>query len=118
MAHYFKLKKNDIHEITCKYDLEVIAYNPIEGGAGNSSYFLRTNQKQYILTVFEINHSRVADLCKLLRLLEEYEFPTTRILKSANGDEVTSFKGIPIVIKPYIAGHRNPIIYLSNMRMV
>jgi len=104
MAQYSKLQKNEIHEISSKYELKVIDYEPIEEGEGNSSYLVRTNQKQYVLTVFEIEHIRVVNLSKLLRLLEEYEFPTTRIQKSANGDAITSFQGKPVLIKQYIAG--------------
>ena len=104
MAQYSKLQENEIHEISSKYELKAIDFEPIEEGVGNSSYLVRTSQKQYVLTVFEIEHIRVVNLCRLLRLLEEYEFPTTRIQKLANGDVITSFQGKPILIKPYIAG--------------
>jgi homoserine kinase type II len=57
-----------------------------------------------MLTVFEIEYQRVDNLCKFLDLLKEYEFPTTRIIKLANGEAVTRFQGKPVVIKPYIAG--------------
>ena len=38
MAQYSKLQKNEIHELSNKYELKVIDYEPIEAGAGNSSY--------------------------------------------------------------------------------
>jgi len=104
MAQYLKIQENEIHELASQYDLKVIFYKSIEEGAGNSNYLLRTAQNQYMLTVFEIDHSRVVHLCKLLRLLEEYNFPTTRILKLAAGDAITSIKGKPVLIKPFIAG--------------
>jgi len=104
MAQYSKLQESEIREISSKYGLKVIDYGPIEGGAGNSSYFVRTTHKQYILTVFEIEHFRVVNLCNLLRLLEEYRFPTTRVQKLANGDAITSIQSKPVLVKPYITG--------------
>ena len=65
---------------------------------------VRTAQNQYILTFFEIEHNSVANLCRLLNLLEEYEFPTTRIRKLTNGDMITRHQGKPTLLKSYIVG--------------
>jgi homoserine kinase type II len=104
MAQYTKLHEHEIHEILNQYGLKATDFEPIEGGAGNSSCLVSTDQKQFMLTVFEIEYQRVDNMCKLLDLLKEYDFPTTRIIKLANGEAVTRFQGKPVVIKPYIAG--------------
>jgi len=104
MARYTNLQSNEIQEILNKYGLEVLEYQPIEEGAGNSSYWVRTYQKQFVLTVFEIERTRVVNLCKLLLLLEEYQYPTTRIQKLTNGDAITAIHGKPVLLKPYIVG--------------
>jgi homoserine kinase type II len=104
MAQYTKLHEHELHEILNQYELKAIDFEPVEGGEGNSSYLVRTGQQQFMLTVFEIEHKRVENLCKLLHLLKENDFPTTRIVKLANGEAITRFQGKPVVIKPYIAG--------------
>ncbi len=104
MAQYSKLQEKDILGILSEYELDLLGYEPIEQGVGSSNYFVRANRQQYVLTVFEIDHNRVVNICKLLRLLEEVEFPTARIQKLANGDALTSFQGKPVMLKPYIPG--------------
>ncbi len=96
MAQYSKLTEIDILEIAGKYNLKPIRHEPIEGGAGNTSYLLETAKNQYVLTVFEIGNEQVANLCLLLNLLEKYEFPTTRIEKMASGGEITYFQRKPV----------------------
>jgi Ser/Thr protein kinase RdoA (MazF antagonist) len=54
MAQYLQLQKNEILAITKKYNLKQISFEPIEEGAGNTSYLVQTAQRQYILTIFEI----------------------------------------------------------------
>ena len=100
-----QLQKNDILAITKKYNLKQIGYEPIEEGAGNTSYLVQTAQRQYILTIFEIENNRVVNLCKLLNMLEERNFPTTRVKIMANGEEITGIKGKSAMLKPFIAGH-------------
>lgn len=104
MTHYSELQEKDIQGILRRYKLDLISYAPIEEGAGSSNYLVRTEQIRCVLTVFEIDHNRVVNLCKLLCLLEEYKFPTTRYLELANGNAVTSFQGKPVLLKPYISG--------------
>ena len=104
MTQYIELKENDISGILRKYNLRQIGYDSIEEGAGNTTYIVRTKQDQYVLTIFEIDHFRVANMGSLLCLLEKCGFPTTRVQKLMNGDVTTSFQGKPVLLKPYIAG--------------
>jgi len=104
MANYTALQKPEIHELAKQYDLSVTTYSPIEGGAGNSSYLLETQLGKFVLTVFEIGLERVTILEKLLLLLDEYDFPTTRLLGLAQGGRITSIQGKPVMVKPYIPG--------------
>lgn len=104
MTQYSKLQEKDILEISRKYNLTQIGYESIEESAGNTNYLVRTAQNQYVLTIFETEHIRAANLSRLLLLLEEFDFPTTRIQKLANGDVITSYQGKPVLLKPYIVG--------------
>ena len=104
MAQYVKIQESDIYQIMSEYALHPIDYEFIDGGAGNTSYWLRTAQNQFVLTVFEIDSGLVSNICDLLFLLEKYAFPTTRIQKLANGDSLTSYQGKAVLLKPYIIG--------------
>lgn len=104
MTQYSKLQEKDILEISRKYNLTQIGYESIEESAGNTNYLVRTAQNQYVLTIFETEHIRAVNLSRLLCLLEEFDFPTTRIQKLANGDVITSYQGKPVLLKPYIVG--------------
>jgi homoserine kinase type II len=105
MARYTQLQESDVQEIARNYDLTVSEFEPIEGGAGNSSYLLQTQQGSTVLTVFdEKTLSYVTRLGQLLLLLAEYEFPTTRPLSSVKGGMITVYRAKPVMLKAYIAG--------------
>ena len=111
MTQYSKLQAKDIQDILSMYELDLTGYESIEEGEGSSNYLVRAAVGNYVLTVFEIDHNRVVNMSKLLRWLEENEFPTTRVKESANGDAVTSFHGKPVLIKPYITGQVMDVLH-------
>lgn len=104
MAQYLQLQENEILEVVRRYNLKLINYEPIDDGAGNTSYFIQTTKKPYILTIFEIKKIRVNNLCRLLGNLRENDFPTTRVAKMVNGEIITHIRGKPAVLKPFIPG--------------
>lgn len=104
MVKYSQLQENDIQEITSNYELTVINFESLEGGSGNSNYFLQTEQGKFVLTVCEIDFVRAVSVGKLLLYLEERDFPTTRLRTLAKGDLTTMYLGKPIIIKPHIFG--------------
>jgi homoserine kinase type II len=105
MARYSHFKEKDIQEIANLYNLRGIDFDPIEGGAGNSSFLLRTRQGNYVMTVFDDKTwNDVVKLGRLLLLLEQYEFPTTRLLLSKKGGNAVMHKGKPVMMKAYING--------------
>ena len=104
MDQYTELKKNEIQKIAAEYNLSLVDYEPIEEGVGNSNYLLRTRKKKYVLTIFEIAWARVDALVKLLSLLAECDFPTTRLLSLATGQMITFSHGKPVLVKRYVSG--------------
>ncbi len=104
MTQYIKLEEKDVVAISREYDLRPIGYESLEEGAGNTDYLVRTSQAQYVLTIFELEHIFAANLGRLLYLLEEFDFPATRIQELANGHVLTSYQGKPVLLKPHIVG--------------
>ena len=104
MTEYLKLQENNIREILSEYGLKLSNYKLIEEGSGNTNYLVSTAENKYILTLFEIGFIRTKNLCRLLYLLEKYEFPSNLIKKTASGDEITTYQGKAVLLKYYIAG--------------
>lgn len=105
MARYTELKQSDIEKIAAYYNLAVTGFEPIEGGAGNSSYLLHVQQSQFVLTVFdEKTLDEVIHMGQLLLLLNEWDFPSIQLLPLRNGDKVAEYMGKPVMLKVYIQG--------------
>lgn len=104
MVQYTKLSRRDIQEIAGKYELKVTDSEPIDQGAGNTSYLIRTKGGKYILTIFEIEPIQVEHMSKVLRLLEKHKYPAPRIKTTVSGEALTKKKGKAVLIKPYIEG--------------
>lgn len=115
MTQYLELQESDIAGILRKYNLKQIDYESIEEGEGNTNYLVSTKQKQYVLTIFEINHTRTGNLSRLLGSLNKHGFPATRVRKSVNGEATTSFQGKPVILKPFIGGQ---VVEKLNENMV
>ena len=105
MAKYTKLEKEDLQKITHNYDLLMVEFEPIEGGAANSSYLLHTQQGKFVLTIFEEKAlSNVLGIGKLLLLLAKYNFSTTTLLTLSNGEIALTYRDKPIILKTYLKG--------------
>lgn len=104
MAHYTKLQDHEIQSLAAQYRLGVISYQPIEQGAGNSNYLIKSRGGQYILTIFEIDRLKVLNMCKVLLRLEKRAFSAPRVRNLPNGDPLTNHHGKPVLVKPYING--------------
>ena len=104
MAQYTKLLEPEIQEIASRYELNVASYEPIEQGAGNTNYLLNTNRGKFILTVFEIEPIRVAQMSSVLLLLEKYQFPAPRLYSMTSGEVLTEYQEKSVLVKPYITG--------------
>ena len=104
MAQYTKLQANQIQEIAESFRLEAIVFQPLTQGIANSNFVVDTNAGKFILTVCENNPQRVAQLCNVLLLLEEHDFPAPRIRPFSPTQPFATFQDKPILLKPYITG--------------
>lgn len=100
-----QLQLLDIQKIARQYGLTVNSFEPFSGGAGNSSYLLQADQNRYVLTSFNhLTFPEVINLAQLLRLLDEYNFPSNRLVFLSTGEAVLQYKGKPVMLKHYITG--------------
>ena len=98
------MQQDDVQAIAGDYALTEVVGEAFEGGA-NSSFALRTRQGDYVLTVFdEKSLEDVMKIGRLLLLLANHKFPTTRLLQTNEGDLATTFRDKPVMVKEYIDG--------------
>ena len=109
MATYTQLNEQDIHSLADNYDLKVVKFSPLDGGLGNSSYILKTQQSSYVLTVCDNKKlDEVFKIGQLLLLLEAHNMPSNRLISPVNSEILTTFATIdgvkPVILKDYIEG--------------
>ncbi|MFK7801231.1 MAG: homoserine kinase [Anaerolineae bacterium] len=105
MARYTQLESSDIREIICQFDLTLVDFFPIDGGASNSSYSLKTNHGGHVLTVFDDKTGDyVTQLGQLLLLLADADFPTTRLRPLISQQNLPNCDNKPVMVKKFITG--------------
>lgn len=105
VGRFTDLDRHAVWALADHYGLILDSFKPIEGGAGNSSYLLRSQQGDYVLTVFdEKSREHVDRLGRLLVLLEQHDFPATRLLQPEQGGMTAMYGDKPVMLKEYIAG--------------
>ena len=116
MAVYTKLTKSQIKKLASKFNLQLKAFAPIQGGACNSNYLLKTKQGRHMLTIVEERSKKeTIILCQLLLWLEKQGYPTTRLRKTKNGNIHTLFIDKPVLVKKYLKG--NVITKMARMHV-
>lgn len=105
MARFADLETHSVRALADHYGLILDGFKPMEGGAGNSNYMLQSQQGDYVLTVFDDKSREDVDrLGRLLLLLEQYDFPATRLLQPEQGCMSPMYGDRPVMLKEYIAG--------------
>ena len=75
MAKYTQLSRKNIQEIVKEFGLVVSSFEPYAGGAGNSSFWLKTRQGEFMLTVFDDKSEEYVNrMARLLLYLEKNKF--------------------------------------------
>ncbi len=119
LANYTLLAEDAIQEIASRYDLAVRAFEPIEGGAGNSSFRLHTQRGSFVLTVCDEKTIPYATkLGRLLHLLAEHRFPTTNPVSAVSGRTITIYREKPVLMKAYIEGEVHQELDTAMLRQV
>ena len=116
MARYTQLQPSDVREIICQYDLTLIDFVPLDGGASNSSYSLQTNHGGHVLTVFDDKTGEyVTQLAQLLVFLADAKFPTTRLRPLISQQNLPNCDNKPVMVKKFIKGSTYAVL---NEKMI
>jgi homoserine kinase type II len=109
MARYSDLKQKDVDELNHYYGLSIVDFQPMDGGAANSSFLCTNKNEKLVVTIFDDkSFGHVSKLGELLRHLSSYDFPTSRIVTSLeNQNSLMILQDKPVLVKKYIVGEVN-----------
>ena len=106
MAKFTTLTRQEIEDVLGRYNLgTLLSCTPMDGGLANSSLKIVTPSGSYVLSVCdEKEMNEIKRLCAVLEYLQGHQFPTTRVVKTRNGESYIDYQGKPLYVKQFIAG--------------
>ena len=107
MAVYTKLSKGNLNEFFLKYDLgQIVSYKGIKEGIENTNYFIQTNKKKFILTIYErrVEEKDLPFFMSLMRNIYDSNFPSPEPMINKNGNYITEILGKKAAIVSFING--------------
>jgi homoserine kinase type II len=107
MAVYTKIDKKDLLTLSNNYELgKIIKCMGIKKGIENTNYFLKTNKKKFILTIFEkrVKKKDLPFFMNLMEKLNEKKIICPRPLKNRNSKHLSKIKSKPASIVTFLTG--------------
>ena len=107
MAVYTKINNKDVSSLSKKFNLgKIIKFQGIKQGIENTNYLLKTNNKKYILTIFEkrVKRKDLPFFMKLMDSLNRQKINCPKPLKDKNGKYLTLIKDKTACIVTFLKG--------------
>ena len=107
MAVYTKINNKDILSLSTKFNLgKIIKFEGIKKGIENTNYLLKTNNKKYILTIFEkrVQKKDLPFFMKLMDSFNQKKINCPKPLKDKNGKYLTLIKNKAACIVTFLNG--------------
>lgn len=122
MAQYTVLNDTDIQTVLRHYFVgKIVSYKVLTGGSENTNYLVKTEDKAFVLTICEQKSLKEAnELASLLDYLALHNFETSKLIKTAKGELIATFKDKPVILKAFIEGDiiqdlsENLLVYLGQ----
>ena len=121
MAVYTYLNKKDIQEITRAFNLgKLIKYNGIKEGIENTNYFIQTNKKKVILTIFEkrVKDSDVPYFVKYMLALNKERIKCPLPLKNKKNNFIFKVKGKSSIIVSFLNGKAKNNLNVKDCKVI
>ena len=119
MAVYTKLNKENIEEILSNYSIgQLEEFKGIEDGIENTNYFLLTNNKKYILTIYEkrVKEKDLPFFSDLMTGLNKEKFKCPIPIKNKNNETISSYKDKSLMIVSFLEGKAKSILSPDNCK--
>jgi homoserine kinase type II len=121
MAVYTKINNKDILFLSTKFNLgKIIRYHGIKQGIENTNYLLETNNKKYILTIFEkrTQKKELPFFMKLMDSLNQKKINCPKPLKDRNGKYLTLIKNKAACIVTFLNGKDKNNVNAKNCYVI
>jgi homoserine kinase type II len=117
MAVYTKINNKDVLFLSQQFNLgKIIRFKGIKQGIENTNYLLKTNNTNYILTIFEkrVQKKDLPFFMKLMDKLNQKKINCPKPLKDKNGKYLTSIKNKTACIVTYLIGKDKQNLNIKN----
>ncbi len=107
MAVYTKISHNELAELISGYDIGALkSFVAIEAGIQNTNYFVITDIKRYVLTIYErrVNHEDLPFFLNLMGHLAKQSVPCPALITDKNGVALNQIQGKPCAITSFLNG--------------
>jgi len=107
MAVYTKINNKDILSLSQRFNLgKIIKFHGIKKGIENTNYLLKTNNKKYILTIFEkrVQKKDLPFFMKLMDKLNQQKINCPKPIKDKDGKYLTLIKNKTACIVTFLNG--------------
>ena len=105
MVRHTNLADKDIAAISDNYGLEIIRYQPVDGGDANSSFLLNAHEDNYVLTFYKKkSFTEVEHMALLLNHLASHAYFTNQVIPAEDGGFVSFYQDKPVILKKWIHG--------------
>jgi homoserine kinase type II len=107
MAVYTKLSESEINSLINGYDIgNLVLFQEIVAGIDNSNYIITTDQKKFILTIFEdrLKNENIEFFMNLKNFLEKNNITCPRAIASKSGKTIGEIKGKKFAIISFLRG--------------
>jgi homoserine kinase type II len=121
MAVYTKFNKNDFIEILKNYSIGSLdSFEGIQEGIENTNYFLKSNNKKYILTIYEkrVKEEDLPFFSELMGNLNKSGFKCPVPICNKNGNSITEFKNKKLMIVSFLEGKAKNNLSPENCKSV
>ena len=117
MAVYTKINKRDISYINTKFKNEkFISFKGIKQGIENTNYLLKSENKKFILTIFEkrVSKKEIPFFLKLMEGLNNSKINCPKPLKTINGNYLIKLKNKTACIVSFLNGKDKKKLHSRN----
>ena len=115
MSVYTKITEDELSEHLEKYTIGVaIDLTGISDGIENTNYLLKTNEKEYIFTIFEnLSEKDILQYLEFMNHLSNKGLLCPKVIESKNNDLYISIKGKPSAIIEKLSKSSGSWLFIS-----
>ena len=121
MAVYTKLSEKNLRKFFLRYNLgKLLSYKGIQEGIENTNYFIETDKRKLILTVYEkrVDEKDLPFFMGLMKNLFDANFPSPEPIINKNGNYITEIVKKKAAVVSFLSGDKKKNLSPDNCNKV